>query len=111
MLEQLFARGLSVPGPRAITDLQGLHAATAAARAARPIPIARPTGASRRPIIVAPFGPVGGVPVLRRARVRDLADALVADVAELMAAPTSVEGRPALEVLDEWHHDERPPME
>ncbi|GAA2850191.1 hypothetical protein GCM10010472_04060 [Pseudonocardia halophobica] len=45
-----------------------------------------------------------GVPGLR-----DLADSLAGDVAELFEVLGKVEGRSALELLDEWHHDVPPP--
>lgn len=40
---------------------------------------------------------------------RDLAEVLAADMAELMMMLAHVEGRPPLDVLDEWTHDEPPP--
>jgi|SRR4051812_14219974 hypothetical protein len=45
-----------------------------------------------------------GVPGLR-----DLAEHLAADLAEAFEILARVEQRPAVELLDEWHHDEPPP--
>lgn len=41
--------------------------------------------------------------------VRDLAEELAVDLAEAFDALAAAEGRPALEVLDAWFHDDPPP--
>jgi hypothetical protein len=72
-----------------------------------------------RALLVYPDGDEAGIDALRSAShlltaqygaagLRDLAEVLAADMAELMTMLARVEGRAPLEVLDEWSHDEPP---